>query len=657
MQKTGVDMKKFFFLGCVASLLLVAGCGDDDKDKDGNNSKACTPACANNKATTCDAKGNAVELDCGTKGCNAAGTACNTASSTCTKDVCQGNFVIKCNSGVPAAPVACTGCTIQGTTAVCKEACKSNKCENNTLYTCTGGSYSTGTACPSGACAADGIKCADCVGNNDVCKDGKVYACNNGVLGSVKEECTKGCNTDNKTCKPECTADVCDYDNDGKAGMYKCTNGKLAKTPDSTWCENGCSLDFKSCEPKCTKTECRYDESYEFNATFVCDTSTGKIVNFIQCPSECSASKDACTCETDSCLRSVSGDSALFKCNNKKLETTKTDCTNGCLDETQCRPTCSGDVCDIDGSLLKCDAGKQTRESCPLGCDNGACIKCTADVCKSNKLYACNNGVISDKEKQTCSKGCNEAGTACIPETITENYCVGDTLIKASGNPEYCKAGCDPAAKACKDESNVDTNRIDLNLFPVPANQINYEGATCAKNTFVEFCADAHTGVWCNDGKVARFRCYAEDSYGNIEEELCITDLYENANYADCYDLCEQSNLNQTTTECGVSNYDFEDDYPDYGEYLTTYKCVSSAFGYGKYWESEVECSEPCDDKGISCVTGKTCSGNNYYCGTNDGGTYIYACEDGKQIVGNCTVDGSVCFEDEEEGAYCDWDL
>ena len=649
-------MKKFFFLGCVASLLLVAGCGDDDKDKDGNNSKACTPACANNKATTCDAKGNAVELDCGTKGCNAAGTACNTASSTCTKDVCQGNFVIKCNNGVPAAPVACTGCTIQGTTAVCKESCKSNKCENNTLYTCTGGSYSTGTACPSGACGADGIKCADCVGNNDVCKDGKVYACNNGVLGSVKEECTKGCNTDNKTCKPECTADMCDYDKDDKAGMYKCTNGKLAKTPDSTWCENGCSLDFKSCVPKCTKTECIFNDFYAENIVTICDTNTGKILSEIECASSCSPSGDACTCEKDACMTDVfSGRSDLFKCNDHKLSTTSDECVNGCMSDSECRPKCTKNTCDIDGKTLwKCDAnGKQTKETCDLGCEDGACKKCTADVCKVNKLYACSSGTLATDAKETCAKGCNEAGTACIPSTVSENYCVGDTLIKTNGTSEYCKAGCDADAKACKDASNLDQNRVDLNINPVPANQLNYVGASCDKKTFVEFCADAHTGVWCNDdGKVARMNCYSTDFYGNMTEDICITDLYKNANYTDCYSTCTESQLNEEFSICGPFNYDYEDE--DYTDYLRKYTCKNSAFGFGKYPSAEDKpCSEPCDEEGITCVTDKTCTGGDRsYCDKD--GVHIYACIKGKQYAGTCSsIDDSECIEEDEE-AYCD---
>ncbi|MBP5406643.1 hypothetical protein J6Z19_05785 [bacterium] len=183
---------------------------------------------------------------------------------------------------------------------------------------------------------------------------------------------------------------------------------------------------------------------------------------------------------------------------------------------------------------------------------------------------------------------------------------------------------------------------VDENLFEVPADQNNTEGALCDPQTFVEFC-DGNAYVYCSEQ-------YENDEITNIVEKyecddeespVCFTyrrnDEGWEHNWAACFSRCETIGKGSECTS--------EDD----GFYFWYYESTCKQTSKGKllFFGEYIPCNSACSEDGKTCEI-KECNPETDAPTCDENGVLHYCDEYSNFTAAEfCALDGAVCGYDE----------
>ncbi len=441
---------------------------------------------------------------CGTRSCNATGTACGLCKNGDKK--CTGGKAYVCSNGSWGEGTSCSyGCDEVeprcGSIPECSNG--STKCTNGKLYTCEGRHWGEAKACTYGSCSS-ATACSVCQENTkNGCTNNSEKVCKNGQWQT--QSCTYGCKADGTVCrgsKPVCSAGenscsggsikTCDADgqwgaatscgascknattcgectNDATKACYKCSAGTWVNS-----CSYGCKADGSGCKsiPVCSAGS----KQCSNGSIKTCDAD-GQWGAATSCGSGIACKSDtACgTCKEGS--KNGCGANGETVCKNGQWQTQS--CSYGCkADGTGCRgskPVCSaGEKSCSGGSIKTCDADGQwgAATSCGASCKNATtCGECTNDATKA--CYKCSAGTWVN----SCSYGCKADGSGCKSQPV----CSSGTKSCSGGSIKTCNAdGQWGAAKSCNASCKSST-----------------ECGTCT-NGDTKTCYKCSSGSWIN---------------------------------------------------------------------------------------------------------------------------------------------------------------
>ena len=238
------------------------------------------------------------------------------------------------------------------------------------------------------------------------------------------------------------------------------------------------------------------------------------------------------------------------------------------------------------------------------------------------------DGNLTDTDHTDDSDGGDPGDSGNSGETDTDQQNdSGDTADDSDSNDSGTTEDIDPEFVA------------DENLFEVPADQNNTEGASCDPQTFVEFC-DGNAYVYCSEQYneddeliyiVEKYECDDEES------PICFTyrrnDEGWEHNWAACFSSCETIGKGSECTS--------EDD----GFYFWYYESTCKQTSKGKllFFGEAIPCNSACSEDGKTCEM-KECNPETDAATCDENGVLHYCDEYSKFTAAEfCALDGAVC--------------
>ncbi|MBQ9816320.1 MAG: hypothetical protein IJM59_02475, partial [Proteobacteria bacterium] len=458
--------------------------------------------------------------------CAAAGitaTACNESAEwkpdvvECTNDaqICQNNTVKKCVDGAWVDQEVCSGAT-----PIC----------NSTTYTCV--------AQTSPSCTNGDVKC-----DNNI-----LLQCVNGQWNATPCNSAQTCDVTSKSCKEngeaaECEADAvkceADAENEGKATMFSCADGKWVK---GDACDEGmvCGTDDAG------KAACVSGESEKCEADAVkceADADNDNTPTLYNCDADGNWVKgDACEegmiCGTDEAGKAAcvaAAEECVPGCVDNVLTTCGDDgkVVKNCADDFMiCGKDGEGedavDACVLDPDVKYCaeyelaDGTKKSIAADKEICDGAKIVKCTIPDDATEAVEATvETDCAVDAEGNATGKVCGpmseeDASLACVEPTIEPEKCEADAIkceedANNDNKPTMFKCNADGAwevdvacaeGELCGKKTDGDTE-VDACVEPVKCtidgDTTEYEhGAKRCDEAVVKVC-NGGTGAWDTD--------------------------------------------------------------------------------------------------------------------------------------------------------------
>jgi len=415
----------------------------------------------NDDASSGDSKKSDFEIACE----NSGGTYQSDYRCSCDATLCDEgaicNFMTKaCTSNVTEPTEKCTT--------------GSNTCVSSKLYECKDKQWervnpSNPVDCEYG-CRADASACAECINDDIICKDNKLYICNDNHY-EEKESCPAGCDEITKnTCSNTCpeNAILCI---DGT--LKTCHNNKY---DDGTKCPNDASCASNTECGECTNGEstCVNDEFSYIGQMTIC--KEGKYTTQ--------------TCESNT---SCSSTTSCGKCLNDTIECVNDEITKKgqiktCISGEYIIEDCeSGHSCDLDQNCGECHDGD---------------IRCMNNEMNIGQIEICENGKY--KLQELC-----ESNNSCASETECGECWNGNTLCEN-----------DPETQVGQSQKCIEGKYVKGGAFAdgtflkgMSCGSVSCHNNTCGYclNGMHKWC-DAKdpllTNVWeCNDGGIKKTLC------------------------------------------------------------------------------------------------------------------------------------------------------
>lgn len=439
---------------------------------------------------------------------------------------------------------------------------------------------------------------SNCTNNEQICAQGSVYICSNGVW-KIEKQCLVGefCNETTLTCEP--SMQLC------TEGATRCSaDGQIERCIDKTWSASNCEAGQVCVSGK---TACEDKVCNEGEVVCSNNNETSACVNNKWVEKTCDSSRPLC--KDGKCVACVDGhnrcaDHAVETCNEGAWEVVKL-----CSDSDHCIEN----VDDHTATCVECINDKKR-------CENNAIEVCadnvwtTQEACGSETCnpttYVCENVEGCTAGWERCNGNvvevCDDDGqyAPVNPAACVDNsYCLSDTINHTAGCVE------------CKENSDCQTAKAP----------ICHSDNTCvACVPFDKKCHESDgTLILCDENGAW------ETSGTTCEGGLtCLpggNDCTPNAGYCDSNDDCDTLHgicrNNSCTCDVGQESCIVEDGQAKYSI------CESWAFGWTPYVNCEAS-APVCNDaqtKCVECTEDSHCKGEGKCDKTNNTCTVVNA--------------------------------